>query len=81
MQVGELPLLLELSGLDLEQFGLLPGQLLLVVNLPLDRTDLLGLLAERQKGTKTAVTTAKTARAAVATAVSCVAKMSDMGEA
>jgi hypothetical protein len=39
-------LALELSGLDLEQLGLLAGELLLIGDLPLDGTDLLGLFEE-----------------------------------
>jgi hypothetical protein len=50
---GELPLVLELltleiklTGLHLEQFGLLPGQLFRVLYLLLDSADFLGLLQE-----------------------------------
>ena len=56
-----LALQVELPGLDLEEFRLLPGDLLLVLDLLLDRGDFPGLLAERLASVH-AVTTANTAR-------------------
>jgi hypothetical protein len=49
--VGELLALEpELDGLDPEQFGLLPGDLLLVCGLPFDRVDFPGLCAKSKEG-------------------------------
>ena len=68
-----------MAALDFQQLGLLLSELMPIPYLLFDRADLIGLLRNARRAYQ-AVTIAKTARTAVASAVSWVAKMTDMEE-